>query len=91
MDINFPVQTSICTIHVEGFTSELPSSVHVFLVFSVFFFLRLYMYIKFLAILKFTNCSAVSSTFLSCAMEVLGHTNMPNIFLQFAKVCLVAC
>ena len=50
------------------------------------------MYIKFLAILKFTNCSAVSSTctFLGCAMEVLGHTSMPSIFLQFAKVCLVA-
>ena len=40
MDINFPVTTSICTIHVEGFTSELPSSVQtvlVFLVLSVFF------------------------------------------------------
>ena len=48
------------------------------------------MYIKFLAILKFTNCSAVSSTFLGCAMEVFGHTSMPSIFLQFAKVCLVA-
>lgn len=90
MNINFPIKTSICTIHVEDFTSELPSSVQVFLV-VFFFFWRLYIYIKFLAILKFKNCNAVSSTFLGCAMEVLGHTSMPSIFLQFAKVCLVAC
>lgn len=38
MNINFPIKTSICTIHVEDFTSELPSSVHVFLVVFFFFF-----------------------------------------------------